>query len=233
MRLGIMQPYFFPYLGYFDVINCVDKWVIFDGAQYRRHGWANRNRILHPTKGWQYIVVPLKKHSRATISKDIEIANEQPWQRRVVGQLQHYRSKAPRFAETMALVENCLDTKEESLSRLNGSILHAVCEHLGIAFDTSVFSEMALDLGPVEGPGDWALRICEAIGAREYVNAPGGAALFDKEAFRRSGITLRIRGLVDFTYSCGEYEFIPHLSIIDVLMWNEPKKIKAYLDQRT
>ena len=75
MKLGIMQPYFFPYLGYFDLIHSVDKWVVFDTPQYIRHGWVNRNRILHPESDWQYIIVPLKKHPRNTPIKEIEIAD--------------------------------------------------------------------------------------------------------------------------------------------------------------
>jgi len=230
MRLGIMQPYFFPYLGYFDVINCVDKWIVFDTAQYIRHGWINRNRILHPKEGWQYIIVPLKKHSRETAIKDVRIANDQRWKERIVGQLQHYRKKAPYFTETMSLVEDCLSLEEDSISRLNVFILDKVCAYLGIHFDYSFFSEMSLELGPVEGPGDWALRISEAMGAKEYVNPPG-ANFFDERKFRNAGIRLTIRKLPPFEYSCRGYEFIPNLSIIDVLMWNEPEKIKSYLDE--
>ena len=79
MKVGIMQPYFFPYLGYFDLINRVDKWIVFDTPQYIRHGWVNRNRILHPHQGWQYIVVPLKKHDRDTSINQIETADPTEW----------------------------------------------------------------------------------------------------------------------------------------------------------
>ena len=108
MKLALMQPYFFPYLGYFDIINSVDKWVVFDNAQYIRRGWIHRNRILHPRKGWQYIVVPIKKHSHKTVIKDIMIDNEQNWKRKIIRKLQHYKKKAPYFDETIAFVEDCL-----------------------------------------------------------------------------------------------------------------------------
>lgn len=232
MKLGIMQPYFFPYLGYFDLINCVDQWIVFDTAQYVRHGWANRNRILHPKEGWQYIIVPIKKHSRGTPIKEVKIANEQRWKQRIVGQLQHYRKKAPRFSETMSFIGDCLSLEEDSLSRMNVFILENVCAYLGIRFDYRFFSEMDLELGPVEEPGDWALRISEALCADEYVNAPGGVGLFDEQKFRDSNIKLTIRKLVTFEYPCTGYEFIPHLSIIDALMWNEPERIKQYLGER-
>ena len=89
MVLGIMQPYFFPYLGYFDLINRCDKWIVFDTPQYIRHGWINRNRILHPQQGWQYIIVPVKKHKRDTPINQIEIVPPALWSPRILGQLMH------------------------------------------------------------------------------------------------------------------------------------------------
>lgn len=232
MKLGSMQPYFFPYLGHFDVINCVDRWIVFDIAQNIRRGWVHRNRILHPVRGWQYIIVPRRKHPRETMIKDVRIANEQDWKQRIVGQLQHYKKKAPYFRETVEFVQTCLAFEGDSLSRLNTAILCKVCAYLGIRFDYSVFSEMALELGPVKEPDDWALRMSQALGAEEYVNSPGGVEIFDRQKYVREGIKLTIRKMHAFEYACGTRTFIPNLSIIDVLMWNEPTVVKDYLDRR-
>ena len=232
MKLGSMQPYFFPYLGYFDVINCVDRWIVFDIAQDIRRGWVHRNRILHPIQGWQYLIVPRRKHSRETMIKDVQIADEQDWSQRIIGQLQHYRKIAPYFQETMELVEACLTGKHLSLSRLNTSSLCKVCAYLGIKFDYSIFSERSWELGSVEEPDDWALRMSQALGAEEYVNLPGGIELFDRQKYERAGIKLTIRSMHTFEYTCGAREFLPNLSIIDVLMWNKPEVVKAYLDQK-
>ena len=229
MTLGIMQPYFFPYLGYFDLVNCSGRWVVFDTAQYIRHGWVNRNRILHPKEGWQYIIVPLKKHSRDMLIKDVEVSEDPGWRSRILGQIQHYRKKAPYFTETYRLVEECLEIEESLLSRLNVAILDRVCQYLDIPFEYVYFSEMNLDLGPVEGPGDWALRISEALGAEEYVNLPGGVGIFDPLRFEEVGIRLTIRNLPAFEYTCRGCEFVPGLSIIDVLMWNPPEKVRKYI----
>ena len=231
MKLGIMQPYFFPYLGYFDLINCVDKWIVFDTAQYIRHGWVNRNRVLHPKQDWLYIIVPLEKHPRDTAIKDIRINHERNWKQRIIAQMQHYKKKAQYFDETMALFKDCLAPEQDSISQLNALILDKICTHLEIDFNYSFFSEMDIALGPIEGPGDWALRISEALGAEEYVNPPGGVDIFDVKKFERSGIKLNIRHLPPLEYSCRGYEFIPNLSIIDVLMWNKPEAIKSYLDE--
>jgi len=232
MKLGIMQPYFFPYLGYFDLINQTEQWVVFDTVQYIRHGWVNRNRILHPSRGWQYVTVPLKKHSRSASVSETEIVDDSgKWRQKIIGQLQHYRKRAPFFRETMALVKEGLSSESTSIARLNVNSLGLVCDYLGIEFRYQYFSDMHLDLGPIEGPGDWALRISQAMGASEYVNPPGGADLFDPDAFQAAGIKLTIRRLPPLEYQCGRYEFIPNLSIIDVLMWNAPEKVKEHLEK--
>ncbi|MBN2466213.1 WbqC family protein, partial [candidate division WOR-3 bacterium] len=151
------------------------------------------------------------------------------WRDRVCGQLVHYKKKAPYHEVTAGLVRECLDNDEPSLARLNVFILDKVCAYLGIRFRYEFFSEMKLDLGPVGGPGDWALRISEALGASEYVNPPGGEALFDKAKFKAVGIKLTIHQFENMTYSCNGYGFEPGLSIIDVLMWNSPSAILQHL----
>jgi hypothetical protein len=226
-----MQPYFFPYLGYFDLINSVDRWIVFDTVQYIRHGWINRNRILHPNSAWQYITVPLKKQSRSTLIKDVEISSIQSnWKQRILGQLMHYKKHAPFFDETIFLVGECLSSNVVSLSRLNVSILQKICSKLDIQFDYNYLSEMQLELGSIEHAGDWALQISEALGATEYVNPIGGTHLFDAKNFECKGIKLTFKKIRVFEYKCGKYEFVPNLSIIDSFMWNSPTQIKEYLD---
>lgn len=227
----MMQPYFFPYLGYFDLINRSDVWVVFDTAQYIRHGWMNRNRILRPDVGWQYVIAPLRKHARATPLNAVETQPYDQWAPHLLGQLQHYRRRAPGFACAFGLVEECLAAKETNLARLNLLILRKTCAVLGLPFQPSVYSEMKLKLDHVVGPGDWALRVAESLGAEEYLNPPGGAALFDPAAFSRSGIRLKIQEPFVFEYGCRGYVFEPGLSVIDALMWNSPEMIRAHLDR--
>jgi len=230
MKLGIMQPYFFPYLGYFDLINYVDKWVVFDTAQYIRHGWVNRNRVLHPNEGWMYITVPVKDHKQDTAIKEVKIANQKDWKESILGKLAHYKNSAPYAEDTFSLVKECMEPGEDYLSNLNVKALKKVCERLNIDFEYSIFSNMDLELGKIEGPEDWALRISEAMGADEYANLPGGDDLFNESDFQRSDIKLIIRELPTFEYDCNGFEFVPDLSIIDVMMWNQPEEIKEYLD---
>jgi len=232
MTLGAMQPYFFPYLGYFDLINSVDRWIVADTMQYMRHGWVNRNRVLHQASGWQYILVPVRKHPLQTAIRDVVICEATDWRLRIRKQIDHYRTRAPFFRDVMELVDACLACREVSLSRLNVWALARVCEYLAIPFEPTFLAEMNLRLDPVEDPGDWAIRISQAVGARAYVNPPGGAALYDPARFAEVGIRLTIKPLVDFRYDCRPYDFIPSLSMVDVLMWNAPSRVKAYLDER-
>ena len=232
MKLGIMQPYFFPYLGYFDLIHGVDQWIVFDTPQYIRRGWVNRNRILHPTAAWQYIVAPVRKHGREAPIGDIRVVESGEWRELIPRQLEHYRRRAPCFEAVAELVHDCLGSPEQSLARLNVQILARMCAVLGIPFAPRFFSEMNLPLGAVDGPGDWALRIAEALGADEYVNPPGGHDLFDASKFAASGIQLTMQKPADFTYECPGYLFQASLSIVDVLMWNSVQQIRGYLEGR-
>ncbi len=229
MKLGIMQPYFFPYLGYFSLIRRTDQWIVFDTAQFIRHGWVNRNRILHPNDGWQYILAPVRKHSRETPIAQIELDNRQDWRGRLLGQLVHYKKQAPFYADTVAFLEQALAFQTDSLAEMNVHLLAAVCRRLRIPFNPRFFSAMDLPLGPIAGPGDWALRISQALGAAEYINPPGGAALFDPDAFARAGIRLTINPYEPLVYPCGRYAFEPGLSVIDAMLWNPVERLADHL----
>ena len=118
MRLGIMQPYFAPALGYFDLISLCDKWVVFDVADYRPKSWMVRNRILHPSSGSQYIKAQTGKVHRGTPIRDVRLAPGRDWRDLILRQVEHYRSKAPFFDDTFQLLERCLDTETDSLAKL-------------------------------------------------------------------------------------------------------------------
>jgi len=232
MKIAIMQPYFFPYIGYFQLINLVDKWIIFDTPQYIRHGWVNRNKIIHPNDGSQYIIVPLKKHSRNISIKDVQVNNDQNWKERILGQLMHYKKKAKYFNETYDLISECFDIDVNSLSKLNIFILERVCRFLDINFNYQFFSEMTINIESISHPGDWALFISNELKAREYINPPGGVDLFEPAKFAELGIKLNFIYPGEIIYQQGSKKnFISNLSIIDILMWNSKHEIKKMLNQ--
>ncbi|HUW94304.1 MAG TPA: WbqC family protein [Anaerolineae bacterium] len=234
MKIGIMQPYFFPYLGYFDLINVVDHFVVYDSVQYIKQGWINRNRILKPAAGWQYITVPVDRSSfhdsYRTAIMDVEICELENWKGRIIRQLDHYRGKAPYFWETVNLVKSCLDVEERSIARLNVSTLEKMCHALHLGFNYRFSSEIHLTLDRSLSALDRLLAICENLGATKYINTPGGRDLYGDQPFREKGMEVEFRNLPPLEYSCSGYEFIPNLSIIDVLMWNAPEKVKQHLE---
>lgn len=230
MKLGIMQPYFFPYLGYLSLIKHTDRFILFDTVQFIYHGWIERNRILKQTGGWQYVAVPLKKHSRNTAIKEIQINNEQKWQEKLLAQLQQYR-KAPYYKHVRKLMERLFSTQFEYITDVDRQALELVCEYLNIDREIVVFSEMNCKLGPVNAPDEWSLEICKALGADEYWNPPGGMAFFDRSKFGRAGITLWFLkpDLQEYRQWGGPFE--SGLSILDVMMFNSPEEINRMLDQ--
>jgi hypothetical protein len=228
MIIGIMQPYFFPYLGYFELIERTDRWVVFDVVQYKAKSWMNRNRILHPTRGWHYIGVPVQKTPRGTLIRDVRVKNMDFALTRILGQINHYRKRAPYFCQVENLIQTAFNSvKSDRLVDLNVATLDATCSYLGIAFDWSLCSEMNLDLEGIEYPGQWALRIATQLDAKEYLNPPGGRDIFDKAEWDTAGIDLQFTDMPQIKYDCSPYEFIAHLSILDVLMWNAPEVVRV------
>lgn len=234
MRLGIMQPYFFPYLGHFSLIASVDKWIVFDVTQYTPRTWMNCNRILHPKSGWQYVTVPLKNSSISIKTSDALVLSLYEAKKSISGKLSHYKRTAPYFNRVNDLVEKSFDsTLNDSLVSLNVSALIATCEYLEIPFSYEIASNLNIDYPPGLGPGDWAPYICQSLGASEYVNPASGKDIFDVSAFQNKGIELYFAEFTEFDYATPGYNYEPHLSILDVMMWNSSEDITDALKQGT
>lgn len=231
MKVGIMQPYFFPYLGYFSLINHSDEIILLDTVQFIRHGWIERNRILKPGDGWQYISIPLEKHSRETLIKDIRIVNGEEWTQRIIRQLEHYKKKAPNYISTIDFVRDSLNFNTDSITDLNMHLLKETCNYLSIGSKIEVFSEMKLKIEPINGPGDWALNISRSLQATEYINPIGGVEIFDRQAFNKAGIKLSFLKINLNKYNQGRGEFESGLSIIDIMMFNSPEEIRRLLNE--
>jgi hypothetical protein len=229
MRVAIMQPYFFPYIGYWQLIHAADRFVLFDDAQYMRHGWVNRNRILKPGGGWQYILVPLKKHEVTEPIRNVEAHPDKNWKELIIAQLAHYKKKARYFGETSELVREILfGNDEQGIAAIDFAIINKLCAYLGIDREIIRSSEQDFDYSDVGDAGEWALRISEQMGASEYINPAGGAELVDQDKFSSSNIRLSFLKPHDIVYSQrGDFE--PSLSIIDVLMFNGIEGTKELL----
>jgi len=229
--LGIMQPYFFPYLGHFALIAHTDAWVVFDITQYTPKTWMNRNRVLHPSGGPNWVSVPLANGSISITTSQARVADLAGTARSVQGKLSHYRRKAPHYDKVMALVDEAfaLPEGDDSLVHLNVSALRAVCRHLALPFAPRICSELALDLPAHLGPGDWALEIATRLGADRYLNPMSGRGLFDAARYAERGVRLEFLEMPTLAYATGRWDPVPDLSILDVLMWNDPAVVRQAL----
>ncbi|MBX8605727.1 WbqC family protein [Pseudomonas cichorii] len=231
--LGIMQPYFFPYLGYFQLIASVERGILFDIVKYKRKSWMNRNRMLDDKGGWQYITVPVKSRDGILI-KDTMVIDHAGSLSHIRGQLEHYRSKAPFFKQTLQLIDQTFNsTRSASIGDLNASSLKVVCDYLGMEFNWTSCSDMQLELPPIEHAGQWALEISSLMGARRYINAPGGREILIPSEWHDRQIELRFLKPSPLIYPTAHYTFVENLSILDLLMWNEPGAITEYIRYNT
>jgi len=230
MKYAIMQPYFFPYLGYYSLIKKSDRFILFDDVQFIRHGWIERNNILKPAEGRQYISVPLEKFSRGTKINEVKIRATENWNEKLLRQLDHYKKRSPFYNQTIEVIKKALDVETDSVVELNKNVLIETCKYIGIPLVVDVFSEMKLQIEPVTHPGEWALNITKALQGSEYINPAGGVDIFRREQFDSAGIALNFLENNLTPYSQRRDVFEPGLSIIDVMMFNSPEQIVQLID---
>lgn len=223
MRLAIMQPYFMPYIGYFQLIAAVDLFIVYDNIKYTKKGWINRNRMLQNGKDVMFSL-PLKSDSDYLDVCERELAGD--FNRdKLLNQLKSAYRRAPYFNQTFPLVEQIVQHDEANLFRYLRHSIVKTCEHLGIATEIRISSEMAIG-HDLKGQ-DKVLALCEAAGANMYVNAIGGMELYSKATFREKGVELKFIKSKPFEYVQFGAEFVPWLSIIDVLMFNSLENVSG------
>lgn len=229
MTLAIMQPYLFPYLGYFQLIQAADRFVLLDAVQYIRHGWINRNRILKPGEGWQYIILPLQPHCQKDSIAQIQYQPQPNHREKLLRQLEHYKKKAPYYEACRAVVAEALATPDLSVTAVNAHALRCCNRYIGIDTPLDISSQLPLQYHDVQHAGQWALRIAQQLQASAYINPAGGADLFVPEEFGAVGIRLQFLQAELPAYNQRRPTFEPGLSIIDVMMFNEPAAIRQML----
>lgn len=229
MKLGIMQPYFFPYIGYFSLIVNTDYFVFFDTAQYEARSWMNRNRIINLNGGFTYITLALKKAPQTTPIKDMCLADPGSWAEKLLAQLTIYKKKAPYYDAVIDLIRALGTGGYTMLSELNIKSIARVCNYLGIPLQYEVFSHMKLPVHNVYAPDEWALQITKAMGYDTYINPPGGMEFFNRKKYEDAGITLQFlqTELKPYVQKLGRFE--SGLSILDVMMFCPPTEIQSML----
>ena len=249
-----MQPYFMPYLGYFQAIAAVDKYILYDQLTYIQSGWINKNRIRQRNMPVSNIVVPLIDKSSNTLIANTLIDNSKPWQKKILKALQLGYGKSAYYSEIMPVMEDILTREYTTISELNAYSIKRICEYLEIQTEIDSNVERYLDLEEqlcdIEN-SDYSrfarlhtlpikkvarvLEICKAEESNFFVNAIGGQELYDKAEFKQYGIDLFFIKMnnVQYSQNCTDGSFEPGLSIIDVLMHNGKGGTKQLLNEYT
>lgn len=229
MRVAIMQPYFFPYIGYFQLMNTVDEFVIYDNIKYTKQGWINRNRILVNRKD-SYITLPLKKDSDYLDVRDRYLAEIWSFEKnkRLNRIIESYR-KSPNFDSVYPIIESCIMFEEYNLFKFVLNSLNLIKEYLEIR--TSFLTASTISIDHELKAEKKVIAICKARKANMYLNPFGGTKLYTKDNFTDEGIDLRFLKTNDIIYKQFNNDFVPLLSIIDVMMFNSKERIDEYLHQ--
>lgn len=223
MKLAIMQPYFWPYIGYFQLIAAVDQFIVYDNIKYTKKGWINRNRMLQSGKDVMFSL-PLKSDSdyldvcQRELSADFN-------REKLLNQFRGAYQRAPYFEQSFPLLEGIVRCENPNLFEFLHNSIVKTCQYLGITTVIKVSSNN--DIDHTLKNQDKVLALCEAVGADTYVNAIGGMELYSKETFRQRNIELRFIKSSPFEYLQFGAPFVPWLSIIDVLMFNPLDAIQA------
>ena len=226
MKLGIMQPYFFPYIGYWQLMNAVDKYIIYDDVNFIKRGWINRNQILCEGKK-KWINLPIQKMSQNKLIKDTYIVENREDIKKLLRTIEYAYKKAPNFEQVYELMQEILSYENNNLAHFLFHHHKCICSYLGIHTELILSSDIEKNLS--KKGEEKILDICEREGATTYINAIGGKELYKKEHFNQKNIQLEFLNTNDIQYKQYNNDFISGLSIIDVAMFNDVNKIKEYL----
>jgi hypothetical protein len=228
MKLAIMQPYFFPYIGYFQLINLVDKFVLYDDVNFINKGWINRNNILVNNTNFLF-QIPLVEASQNKKINITAIVNDEKWKSKFLKTIAHSYKNAPNFEIVNKLLVEILNTNCNLISDLNYLSIVKICKYLNI--ETEIIpSSSSFDNNDLKGQFR-ILSICKKLSCDHYINPIGGIDIYDKDLFKKHGIKINFIKNREFQYKQFKNTFIPNLSIIDVMMFNQKIEIKNLLNQ--
>lgn len=226
MKIGIMQPYFFPYMGYWQLINAVDKYIVYDDVAYIKGGWIARNNILLDGKK-HLITLPLKNSSSFRNIDEIEVTEDRIAINKLMKTLKAAYAKAPYYGEVMPMIENII-LRNKSIALLNYNAIIQINKYLGV--NTEIILSSTLEKESTLKGQDKVIYINKMFGGDIYINAIGGRELYNGRDFMKNGIELKFLKMGDIKYAQYKKEFVPGLSIIDVLMFNGREDMKGHLE---
>jgi WbqC-like protein family len=226
MKIAIMQPYLFPYIGYFQLINLVDKFIFYDDVNFINKGWINRNNIGVNGKP-NLFTIPLKEASQNKLINEIEILQDEKWQIRFLKTIEQNYKKAPQFHAVYPLITEIINQKERNISNFIFYSTKLICDYLDIK--TTLIQSSTIYQNTNLKAQERILDICIQEKASQYINPQGGTELYDKTFFENRNIQLNFLKSFPTIYPQFSTTFLPYLSIIDVLMFNKKSTINDHL----
>jgi hypothetical protein len=227
MKIAIMQPYFLPYIGYFQLMNTVDRFVIYDNIKYTKKGWINRNRILVNGKVG-YISLSLKNASDyLNVNKRELSVSFDDDKNKILRVVEQAYQKAPYFEDTYSLFSGIMNDSSRNLFDFLYGSLKLIHAYLGMNTELMISSSIPADHDLKSQ--ERVISICKALHATEYINPPGGVDLYAENAFSANNIKLRFLQTGGIEYQQFNNVFVSNLSILDVMMFNSRDKIQEYL----
>lgn len=225
-----MQPYFMPYIGYWQLINAVDVFIILDDVNYIKKGWINRNRILiNGQEG--YFVLPIVKASQNKKINELEIFNPQVSKEELWKKVELSYKKSKEYLNISDIVKDIILFEEVNIGGYIENSIKEMCRILNIKTEILVSSRIVKD-NSLKAQ-DRIIEICQKMGGDYYINPIGGKELYNAESFDSRGIKLNFLRTGQIDYNQNETEFHANLSLIDVLFWNDIELIQKYLQQFT
>ena len=228
MTIAIMQPYIFPYIGYFQLINAVDKFVIYDDVNFINKGWINRNQIL--VSGQPHLfTIPLKDVSQNKLIYEVELALNDPWKKKFLKTLQQSYQKSPNYQKVFLLIEEIVNFESVTIADLTLHALKKVCAYMNIT--TEIVDSSKVYNNSEFKAQERILDICKKENASHYINPIGGMELYEKNKFEKEHIRLDFIKSVASPYPQFKNAFVPWLSVIDILMFNDDENIAKLLKE--
>jgi len=225
MKLAIMQPYLFPYIGYFQLIYAVDTFVVYDDVNFIKGGWINRNFILSQGKR-NRLTLQLQGASPNLLINQVKVGNNQ---KKLLKSIQQNYSKAPFFADVFPMLEDIVMRPERNLALYLNDGLKSVCDYLDLRPKWLLSSSLEKN-NELRGQ-EKVLSICKELGASHYINVPGGRELYDHFSFEEQGLKLSFIQPNPSEYQQWDNEFVPSLSVIDALMFNNQTQCHQLLQE--
>ncbi len=233
MKLAIMQPYFLPYLGYFQLVNAVNTFVFFDDVNFINKGWINRNNILQQQKPFRFSI-PLTKASQNKLINEIELSDYGKWRKDFLKTIEMNYKKAPHFLFVFEWLNNFLSKDYHLISELASDSILAVSNLLKLSTSFKYTSSLPYNRSNEQNGQMKVLEICKLLGGGVYINPKNGVDLYDRDVFEEEGLSLKFIDMDEIIYPQFKAQsFVPYLSIIDVLMFNDIESAKELLNKYT